>query len=294
MQRRAGGGLTRGGTRCRRRSTGCTTGSPERRARRPRGSLGRPARTVRETVNAKKTRIGRDDALKLLTGMDRLVAARGQGGRGLRPEEGPAGRRDPAGAPARPDRQPAGPDGPGRQDAARRVQRRGVPSRCSGCHLSTGANTTRKPTSGSRRPESTRGPPRHRRPAPHARRGHPPRRRPRRVDPLAGPSAGPVAHHSQTLPCSVEQPERVRLGRADPAATACSGSIRRPASGCLRPGRRSRASPRTSASTAPERRLRPGPAGVLPLRLGRQSVSPPCRRLASPSAVGRTRSPPPR
>jgi arsenate reductase-like glutaredoxin family protein len=33
---------------------------------------------VRETVSATKTRIGRADALKLLAGVDRLVAARGK------------------------------------------------------------------------------------------------------------------------------------------------------------------------------------------------------------------------
>ena len=33
---------------------------------------------MRETVNATKTRIGRDEALKLLAGVDKLVAARGK------------------------------------------------------------------------------------------------------------------------------------------------------------------------------------------------------------------------
>ena len=33
---------------------------------------------MRQTVSATKTRFGRDDALKLLAGVDRLVAARGK------------------------------------------------------------------------------------------------------------------------------------------------------------------------------------------------------------------------
>src|SRR5918994_247569 len=43
-----------------------------------RGFLGQAGTPVRETVNATKTRLGRDDALKLLTGVDRLIAARGK------------------------------------------------------------------------------------------------------------------------------------------------------------------------------------------------------------------------
>lgn len=43
-----------------------------------RGFLGQAGTQVRETVNATKTRLGRDDALKLLTGVDRLIAARGK------------------------------------------------------------------------------------------------------------------------------------------------------------------------------------------------------------------------
>lgn len=42
------------------------------------GFLGQAGTAVHESVNATKTRMGRDEALQLLVGMARLVAARGK------------------------------------------------------------------------------------------------------------------------------------------------------------------------------------------------------------------------
>ena len=55
------------------------------------GFLGKAGTTVNETVDARKERYEADDALALLDGIDKFVAARGKKIASIRPEEGPTG-----------------------------------------------------------------------------------------------------------------------------------------------------------------------------------------------------------